>query len=456
MLSTETLRGRLSLSYASALIVALAVFAVIALAVVDGAQRSALDRQLESIARALQIVGDVHGDKLTLDAGDRRQFATIVGAKAESAIVTGGAVAIASDQRTAAALSRLASDATAPSHASATIAGRDLRVFVYPIVVKGVRVGAALTWSDLSAIGVVDRSVALGFALAIPLIAVLAMLAGSEIARRGLEPLDRIATLASEIEAHDLARRLALPKRNDELGKLGATFDRMLDRLQSAFDRERRFTSDASHELRAPLSVIRAEADLTLRSERSPEEYRRALETIAEEADALEALTRDLLAAARNDRDAAGGQAPVDLSLVANAVAKRMSVLGGGERVVVNRISQENAIVNVNRALIERAVVSVVHNALKYSPEAARVEIRVSGTMPACELTIHDEGPGFSETALARGFDRFWRDDAARGREGSGLGLSLAKTIVEGCGGTIALANAEPHGAIVRMTFPPA
>jgi signal transduction histidine kinase len=456
MLNTETLRGRLSLSYASALIVALVAFAVIALLVVDGAQRLALDGQLESTARALQIVGDVHGDKLTLDAGDRRQFAMIVGAKAESAIITAGTVAIGSDEATAAALSGFANGANAPSYATETIAGRDLRVFVFPIVAKGVRVGAALTWSDLRAIGAVDRSVALGFALAIPLIAILAMLAGGEIARRGLTPLDRIATLASEIEAYDLARRLALPERNDELGKLAATFDRMLDRLQSAFDRERRFTSDASHELRAPLSVIRAEADLALRGERTASEYRQALETIAEEADALEALTRDLLAAARNDRKVANGQAPVDLSLVASAVAKRMSVLAGGERVVVNRVSQEDAIVNVDRTLIERAVVSVVHNALKYSPEAGRVEIRISGMTPACELAIHDEGPGFSETALSRGFDRFWRDDAARGREGSGLGLSLAKTIVEGCGGTIALANAQPHGAIVRMTFPPA
>jgi two-component system sensor histidine kinase MprB len=84
------------------------------------------------------------------------------------------------------------------------------------------------------------------------------------------------------------------------------------------------------------------------------------------------------------------------------------------------------------------------------------VEIRVSGDTPRAELSIRDEGPGFSQTALLRGFDRFWRDDAARGCEGSGLGLSLAKTIVEGHGGTIALANAQPHGAIVAMTFPAA
>jgi signal transduction histidine kinase len=230
----------------------------------------------------------------------------------------------------------------------------------------------------------------------------------------------------------------------------------MLDRLQKAFERERRFTSDASHELRAPLSVIRAEADLALRSDRTPEEYRRALETIASESDALEALTRDLLAAARNGSDVEDVRAPVDLSLVATAAAKRMSVLNGARRVVVKKPDGEGIIVNGNRALVERAVVSVLHNALKYSSEAGSVEISVSAAAPRVELTISDDGPGFSEAALQRAFDRFWRDDAARGREGSGLGLSLAKTIVERYGGTIALANGDPHGAIVRMTFPPA
>jgi signal transduction histidine kinase len=331
-----------------------------------------------------------------------------------------------------------------------------IRAFVTPIVVGGQRVGETLTWADTNAIGALDRSVAAGFAAGIVAIAALAIVAGGEIARRCLAPLDRIASLASEIEAHDLSRRLAMPARSDELGKLGATFDRMLDRLQNAFDRERRFTSDASHELRAPLSVIRAEADLALRSERTPGEYRRALETIAAEADALEALTRDLLAAARAGSAGEDAHGPVDLSLVARTVAQRMSVVAGTHRVVVKKVSEHDAIVRGSRALIERAIVSVLHNALKFSPEAGTVEIRVSGDTPRAELSIRDEGPGFSQTALLRGFDRFWRDDAARGCEGSGLGLSLAKTIVEGHGGTIALANAQPHGAIVAMTFPAA
>jgi signal transduction histidine kinase len=200
--------------------------------------------------------------------------------------------------------------------------------------------------------------------------------------------------------------------------------------------------------------VIRAEADLALRTERHPHEYRRALETIASESDALEALTRDLLAAARNGSDIEDVRAPIDLSSVATTVAQRMAVLAGTRRVQLSEVADGGVVIEGNRTLIERAVVSVLHNALKYAPEGGRVEIRVVASQGHAALTVGDDGPGFSDVALQRGFDRFWRDDEARSRDGSGLGLSLAKTIVERYGGTIALANAEPHGAIVRMSFP--
>jgi two-component system OmpR family sensor kinase len=453
----KTLRARLTFAYASALIAALAVFAVIALAVIDTAQHGALDRQLESTAGALQIVGDVRGSLLVIDAGDRAQFHAIVGTKAQSAIVArDGTIVVSTDDRMARALALHMRDAVVASFADVRADGQHVRVYAAPFVAHGRVLAQTLTWGDVGAIASLDRSVALAFAIAIPIVALLAIVAGGEIARRGLAPLERMARLASEIEAHDLTRRLELPARRDELGKFAGTFDRMLDRLQSAFERERRFTSDASHELRAPLSVIRAEADLTLRSERSAEEYRNALETIASESDALEMLTRDLLAAARNGSDTEDVRGPVDLSSVATVVAQRMAVLASTRSVQVREITERDALVRGNRALIERAVVSVLHNALKYAPDRGSVEIRVAVDGTHAELTVGDDGPGFSNVALERGFDRFWRDDASRAREGSGLGLSLAKTIVERYGGTIALANIAPHGALVRMSFPAA
>lgn len=453
MLNPQTLRGRLTLTYASALVLALIAFALLAIAVLDRAQRSALDAQLATTARA-GLALDVSEGPTSMDETDRAQFATIVGAKASGAIFrSDGSVIVSS---TYAVPPQIRAEALREPHAhyaTLRIAGERLRLFAAPVVSAGARVGAMAVWRDAETIEALDRSVALAFALAIPLLAAIAIAFGAAIARRGLAPLDHIATVASEIEGRDLSRRLALPPRSDELGRLAATFDRMLDRLQRAFIRERRFTSDASHELRAPLSVIRAEADLALRKERAPHEYRRALEAIAAEADALEALTRDLLAAARADAPRAASPVPVDLGAIASRAADRLGVLAESRGIRVVRRLQAETVGCDDPDTLERAVVTVLHNAVKYAPDGGTVELHVARDGDAVELCIADDGPGFSPDALTRAFDRFWRDDEARSREGSGLGLAIAKAIVESSGGSIAIANAHDGGAVVRLRF---
>jgi two-component system OmpR family sensor kinase len=227
----------------------------------------------------------------------------------------------------------------------------------------------------------------------------------------------------------------------------------MLDRLQHAFDRERRFTSDASHELRAPLSVIRAEADLALRKERTAAEYRAALETIASEADALEALTRDLLTVARADAGAvAVPLTAIDLSAVAADAVARLAVLAHERGVRVHVDAAPNALVRGERDGLERAVITVLHNAIKYASPNGTVGVRVMHNGDAVELCVSDDGRGFSAEALQRAFDRFWRE--ARTLPGSGLGLAIAKATVERFGGTIAIANGAGSGGIVRVRFP--
>ena len=455
MLNPNTLRGRLSLAYASALVLALVAFAALALAVLDGAQRRALDAQLATTARAALALVDASSTTIALEPSDRDQFRSIVGAKASSALFRAdGAVAISTTYAIPAPISRGALESSAPEYRTVEIGGEVLRLYTAPIVRRRLRIGAIAVWGDADSIASLDRSVMLAFALAIPLLAVLAVLAGTAIARRGLAPLDRIAGLASEIEAHDLSERLDLPPRSDELGRLAATFDRMLERLQHAFDRERRFTSDASHELRAPLSVIRAEADLALRKERTAAEYRAALETIASEADALEALTRDLLTVARADARADDAPlAPTDLSAVAADASARLAVLAEKRGVRVRVDAQPNAAVRAQHDGLERAVITVLHNAIKYAAENGTVSVRVARDGDAVELCVSDDGRGFSTEALDRAFDRFWRDDEARTLPGSGLGLAIAKATVERFGGTITIANAAGGGAVVRVRF---
>ena len=453
MVDPKTLRGRLTLAYALALIVALTAFAALALLVTDRVQRNALDAQLLTVARAVGAIASESEGRVLMDSTDREQFAGIAGVKANAAVFQrDGTPVVASGYAIPPLVAQTAATVTRPQFVTVRVRGEDVRLFVTPVLHEDHVAGAIAVWRDAQPIEALDRTLALGFAIAIPVLAALAIAFGAAIARRGLEPLDRIATLVSEIEAHDLSQRIALPPRDDELGRLAATFDRMLDRLQRAFSRERQFTGDASHELRAPLSVIRAEADLALRRDREPGEYRRALEVIAAEADALEALTRDLLAAARADAEMQTRRDPVDLKHVADAAVRRLASLARERDVSLAAHGGVPAIVAGDPDALERAVVTVVHNAIKFARAGGAVELRVERAGGFVELSVLDDGPGFSPEALRRAFDRFWRDDGARGN-GTGLGLAIARATVERAGGTIALANRPGGGAAVRFRF---
>jgi two-component system OmpR family sensor kinase len=227
----------------------------------------------------------------------------------------------------------------------------------------------------------------------------------------------------------------------------------MLDRLQGAFARERRFTSDASHELRAPLSVIRAEADVALRKERETSEYRRALSVIVEEADALEHLTRELLAAARADAPTGTGATAV-LAEVVHSVGARMHKVAQERQITicVTEHTQGEAFVSADRATLERAIVPIVHNAIMHARAVVELRVERDGDFEA--LRVSDDGAGFSESGLERAFERFWRDDDARRRAGTGLGMPIARALILASGGTIEIANRPGGGASVHICLP--
>jgi signal transduction histidine kinase len=459
VIDPRTLRGQLTLAYAAALLVALIAFAAATLALVDRTQRSTLDERLGIAARAIGAVVEQRDGLPALDTTDQGQFARIVGSRLNAAILTPfGDPVVSTVVDVPAPIRALAREGLRRHTETVAVGGEVVRVTVLPVPNPRFPSGVAVVWADLDNIDELDRRLSLAFAIAIPIVAAFAVVAGSAVAARGLRPLTAMAQVASEIEAHDLSRRLAIPPRDDELGRLVATFDRMLDRLQAAFVRQRRFTSDASHELRAPLSVIRAEADLMLRKPRTPEEYERALRAIAAQADDLEALTRDLLAAARAESEA-GTPADVDFAAVADEATERVATLASANGVTIEREGDRGTIVRGDDASLRRAVICLVHNALKYA--RSRVEVRVErGGDAAVRLIVADDGPGFSSDALEHATERFWRDDPARERRikngGTGLGLSIARAIVEASGGTIRLTNGASGGAVVVVELPSA
>ncbi len=445
----STLHGRLALLYSLALLLALVAFAGCALVVLDRAQTGALDERLLSTARAASaLASEADGP---FDVEDRRAFARVLGQHLAGALVArGGRIVASTATDVPDAIVRRAGAALVP----ATIGSGDEALRVIRVDLAPSRLGAQsiVLWTPVANVGDLTRRVALGFVLAIPIVVALSAALGTMVARRGLGPLRAVAALAAEIEAHDLSQRLDLPKTADELGELCATFDRMLDRLQAAFERERRFSTDASHELRAPLSILRAEAELALARERSNDDYRAALESVVAEADALEKLTRDLLYAARTEPLQLTALPLVDLAVIAERAACVADRLARSKDITIVRGLTAVTIAGDSTGL-ERAALALLDNAIKYARPGGVVEIAVRVEGDRATLSVRDDGPGFTPAALQHGADRFWRDARNRNDPGTGLGLAIARTTIEGCGGTIRLENGVAGGAAVLADF---
>lgn len=257
--------------------------------------------------------------------------------------------------------------------------------------------------------------------------------------------------MIAEIEAVALSRRVGQAN-DDELGALCATFDRMLERLENAFLRQRRFASDVAHELRTPLAVAIAEIDVVRRKSHSPSEYERVLDTVREKALALDRLATELLASYRDE-------APPKLETfrlrdaVSDAVAAIVPLVAA-QRIRISVEESSDAMVVADRSDVVRALLAIVDNARKYGGNDGSVVAIVDATVSEARVTIRDAGPGFSPEALTRATERFWRDGNRRGNEGSGLGLALARAVVERIGGSIALRNGKDDGAVVTLSFP--
>ncbi|GAC1575487.1 MAG: hypothetical protein NVS3B7_07970 [Candidatus Elarobacter sp.] len=436
----RTLRGRLTAAYALAVLVALIVFAALSLLVLHEVQRRALDARLQTAERAVAAVVPANDGPPNADPADVLRLSRIAGAAIGIATRSrAGTIVSTTTHVPRVVVVALASSGEGFRDASAE--GEALRVFV-ATAEGGVRIAS---WTSPESVGDALTKTALAFALLIPLVVVLVALAGTAIAARALLPLRSLAEVAAEIEARDLSRRIAVPAENDELSRLCATFDRMLDRLEAAFDRERRFTADVSHELRAPLSIIRAEGDLALAQGNVIAEYRAAIAAMIREADHLELLTEDLLEAARAHIASPRRDVGDVAELVGDAV-HRMQPLARRHQIRLTVGALSPADIDAPLEAVERAVIAVLHNALKHTPDGGQIHVELRTGDADATLTIHDGGSGFSPDALHHAFDRFWR--GSDGSIGSGLGLAIAHEALQDAGGSIALSNGDSGGIV--------
>ena len=292
--------------------------------------------------------------------------------------------------------------------------------------------------------------------IAVPLALAVAAGGGIFLARRALKPVDKIAQTAQEIEENDLSQRINVHTK-DELGRLAATLNEMIGRLQGAFQRQKQFTSDASHELRAPLAVIEAESSLALQKERPPSDYRQSLETISQEARQMSSLIQQLLTLARAD---AGKEqwdfTEVDLGKLTTNLSTDIEVLCQEKGLNFQLGQPQDLVVRGDEARLRELFMNLLDNAIIYTPSPGTVSVSLRREGQMAVVAIKDTGVGIPAEDTPFIFERFYRVDKSRSRAdgGIGLGLAICQHIAEAHGGKIEVESQVGVGSTFSVWLP--
>lgn len=291
------------------------------------------------------------------------------------------------------------------------------------------------------------------------LVLLLASGGGYFLARKSLAPIASMNSQTQRISAENLSARLDVTNSRDELGRLTATINDLLARLENSFKEQQRFIADASHELRTPLAVLRGETEVALGKTRSVEEYQQSLSLIQDEAESLSRIVEDLFILARQpiNTRAALNKERVSLSNAVSDCARAAQVLAvrKGVRLKLENDSPPIAL-NGDEELIKRMILNLLDNAVKYTPAGGEISLTLARQNGNAEIVVRDTGIGIPETDQPRVFDRFFRVDKARARAlgGAGLGLSIAQWIVEVHGGEIGVASEPGEGSTFTVLLP--
>ena len=298
--------------------------------------------------------------------------------------------------------------------------------------------------------------------LAVPVALLIAGIAGHAIAKRALHPLERMTERAESITASNLHDRLDVANPDDELGQLAFVFNHLLDRLEQSFDQLQRFTADAAHELRTPLAAVRTIGEVALQDRRGEVAYTEALSNILEETSRLAQTIDALLLLARAEATQGGSTSQSwPLHTVVDEVLQLLEVLSEEKALTVVQtgaaIGKGN--IRADRSLLRIAFMNVLHNAIKFSPPGGAISITYETSAldgRTIRLLIQDGGPGIANGEHHRIFERFF---TSRAREtaassGTGLGLSVAKLVIERLGGSIQFDTDQRIGAVCRIEIP--
>lgn len=459
------LRVRLTLWYGSALALVLIVFSVALYAITARDLRDAVDQSLEETAttavRSLEERGFL---PLTDEEALLSQFPELTRIDKFFQIFSpSGTITIRSPNitRHEVPLSRKALETAFTGQKifeSAKYPNEPpLRLISVPIMYQGtllyiVQVGTSMDW-----VGDTLHRFLILLMVAIPIALTVSLVGGWFLAGRALRPVDAITLAAQRITAGDLSQRLSMPRTPDEIGRLAATFNNMIGRLDASFRQIRQFTSDASHELRTPLTVMKGETDLVLRRPRPLEDYQSVLESNLEEIDRMSRIVDELLFLSRADMGQIKMEAlPVALESLVEDIHRQALLLGQDRNIEVVLGTVMPVVVQGDDLRLRELLLNLVENAMKYSYPGGKVEISLLKSGREARLWVTDHGIGIAPADHQRIFDRFFRTDVARAhtKKGTGLGLAICAWIADLHKGRVEVKSDLGQGSTFTVVLP--
>lgn len=291
-----------------------------------------------------------------------------------------------------------------------------------------------------------------------PIVLFAAGAGGYWLSGRAMKPVHDIARAAQGISERNLSHRLSVPAAHDELRHLSEMLNGMLARLDSAFTRITRFTADASHELRTPITVIRTTAEVILERARSVEEYEELVGQIRTESEYTSELIENLLTLARADVNPTSLElSPVDAQqIVAEIIPGSRALAASRALTLSTQIDPGSVVVSAEKQSLKRLLVILVDNAIKYTPAGGEVRLTLTSDTTQAVFAVEDSGIGIAKEDLPHLFERFYRASNARnsGVEGTGLGLAIAAWIATAHNGKLEVASVPAAGTTFRMVLP--
>jgi heavy metal sensor kinase len=290
-----------------------------------------------------------------------------------------------------------------------------------------------------------------------PVLIGLAILGGYSLLGKTLRPVDEIVGAAERISFKNLHQRLPVPQTRDEFERISEALNRMIERLDEAFQIANRFTADASHELRTPLTIIQGELEAFMKEPSLAPEFVENLGNILEEVERLSRIVEGLLLVSRLEAgEAQMKRASIDLGELVTSTTEQMELLSKDKLLTLKYEISDHIMVEGDELRLRQVVVNLIDNAIKYTPEGGAISLKVRSSPGIAILEVIDTGMGISPAALPQVFNRFFRaEEAKSGRmHGSGLGLAIVQSITEAHGGHVYVESNENRGTKFRIELP--